>query len=190
MFVSVARAGCESGGTTRTCAGYTLLFSALTHAPGGLHPAPRRSHEAGHSISAGAAGGRGRHQRPKYCERNGNIAATFIGLNVWCELIVNVAQFGQTPLMIAAMTENIPLMFVLHAAGARVDLRDKVRSVLYWDISIVVTCLRLPHRGCRAEGRSPITQRRRFWGTATVTSFVASTCSPYVVDPGWHATLL
>jgi ankyrin repeat protein len=57
------------------------------------------------------------------------IAATFIALNVWRELIVDVVQFGQTPLMIAAMTENIPLMFVLHAAGARVDLRDKVCSV-------------------------------------------------------------
>jgi hypothetical protein len=96
-------------------------------------------------------------------------------LNMWWELIVNVVQFGQTPLMIAAMTENIPLMFVLLAAGARVDLRDEVRSVLYWDISIVVTCFALCHRGCRAEGRSPITQRRRSWSTATVTSFGAST---------------
>jgi hypothetical protein len=93
---------------------------------------------------------------------------------VWCELIVDVVQFGQTPLMIAAMTENIPLMFVLYAAGARVDLRDEVRSVLYCDISIVVTCFALCHRGCRAEGRSPITQPRRSWSAATVTSFVAS----------------
>jgi hypothetical protein len=82
MFVSVARAGCVSGGTTHICAWYTLLFSALTHAPGGLHPATRRSHEAGHCVNVGAAGGRVRHQRPKYCERDGNIAATFIGLNV------------------------------------------------------------------------------------------------------------
>jgi hypothetical protein len=33
----------------------------------------------------------------------------------------------------------------------------------------------LRHRGYRAVGRSPITQRRRFWSTATVASFVAST---------------
>jgi hypothetical protein len=142
MFVSVARAGCVSGGTTRICAWYTLSFSAANHAPGRVHPATRRSQEAGHPVSVGAAGGRGRHQRPKYCERDGNIAATFIGWNVWCELIVDVVQFGQTPLMIAAMTENIPLMFVLLAAGARVDLRDEVRSADTGYISIVVTCLR------------------------------------------------
>jgi hypothetical protein len=75
--------------------------------------------------------------------------ANCFALHEWCELTVTIVddcvQFGQTPLMIAAVAEDIPLMHLLLAAGAKMDVRDEVCSAQFW------TCLQVDElNGCFA----------------------------------------
>jgi hypothetical protein len=62
--------------------------------------------------------------------------ANFFASNEWCGLTVTIAddcvQLGQTPLMIAAVAEDIPLMHLLLSAGAKMDVPDEVRSSQFW----------------------------------------------------------
>jgi ankyrin repeat protein len=64
--------------------------------------------------------------------------ANCFALHEWCELTVTIVddcvQLGQTPLMIAAVAEDIPLMHLLLAAGAKLDLPDEVTSAAVLDM--------------------------------------------------------